>query len=132
MESGLDRPGHDITSVVLNSAEPSTCAKLCADHKNCKVYTYVNPGVQGSKATCYLKHTIPKPVKNACCTSGVKKSALKIVVLEPGLDRPGSNCKDRTIPIDEAGVCQTVCSADSKCKAFTYVKPGLQGPLVKC
>lgn len=132
IERGFDRPGGDFKTTTLNRARPSLCAKRCADEKACKAYTYVKPGVQGPKAKCYLKHTIRKAVKSDCCTSGVKKSALEIVLLEPGRDRPGSDYKSRTLPHADAAICQNTCSADPQCKAFTYTKPGAQGPKAKC
>jgi len=29
-------------------------------------------------------------------------------------------------------VCQKTCADDPKCKAFTFVKPGVQGPNARC
>lgn len=132
LESGVDRPGADFKTIVLDRPQPSACATLCADNGSCKAYTYVKPDVQGSKATCYLKHTVRPPVKRSCCTSGVKKSALYVVTLEPGRDRPGANYRDATAPVAYPDYCQGVCLSDGKCKAFTYVEPGLQGPKAHC
>jgi len=36
-------------------------------------YTYVNPGIQGPQARCWLKSGAPNPVQSQCCVSGLRK-----------------------------------------------------------
>jgi hypothetical protein len=69
---GYDRPGSDYRNFQMNTPSYQTCASKCAGEAKCKAWTFVKPGVQGPKAKCYLKSRAPKPVKNACCTSGAK------------------------------------------------------------
>lgn len=71
-EVGIDRPGMDIESFDLESPDPSMCLVACQDYGGCVAFTYVNPGVQGPNARCWLKHGIPAPVQSDCCISGLR------------------------------------------------------------
>jgi hypothetical protein len=69
----------------LPEANPSLCAIECASESMCLSWTYVNPGVLGSQAKCFLKHTEQKANLNECCTSGLKTDSsrnTKTVVFE--------------------------------------------------
>jgi hypothetical protein len=48
------------------------------------------------------------------------------------INYPGGDYRDfalkRPVPAD----CQAACRQDPECRAFTYVKPGLQGPYAHC
>jgi uncharacterized protein YkwD len=49
----------------------------------------------------------------------------------PNTDRPGSDYTSFDIngqPVD----CQNACSKDARCRAWTWVKPGVQGPKARC
>jgi hypothetical protein len=52
--------------------------------------------------------------------------------LEQDVNRLGSDYKSIDLPSPDPELCRTACDEDPKCKAFTYVKPGLQGPSAKC
>ncbi|MGH7230896.1 MAG: PAN domain-containing protein, partial [Nitrospiraceae bacterium] len=69
-EHGVDRPGADYRNFDLEASNPKVCRSACADDKQCRAWTYVKPGVQGSKARCWLKTIAPTPRVNSCCTSG--------------------------------------------------------------
>jgi hypothetical protein len=51
-------------------------------------------------------------------------------VPESGVDRPGADF--RTLPGGSFQECQTACAVDATCRAWTWVKPGVQGPQGKC
>jgi len=56
-----------------------------------------------------------------------------VYALELGTDRPGMDYKDFDLSSPDPKLCEDACKADSpKCKAFTYVKPGIQGPSARC
>jgi PAN domain len=74
-EPNVDRPGADLKSIELQQARPGLCRQACEAEAQCKAYTYVKPGVQGPAAHCWLKSSVPPPVANECCTSGVKIAA---------------------------------------------------------
>ena len=70
-EYGTDRPGKDIRNFEMTTADPSICRQECINNGSCKAFTYVQPGVQGSKAKCWLKNAVPTAKKNDNCISGV-------------------------------------------------------------
>lgn len=51
---------------------------------------------------------------------------------EPNIDRPGSNYKNFNLPAPDYHLCEQACEKDPQCKAFTYVKPGIQGKAARC
>lgn len=69
-EFGVDRPGGDIWSgnMVGNQEE---CHRWCTRDLRCRSFTWVRPGIQGPSARCWIKNTVPAPVANGCCVSGV-------------------------------------------------------------
>jgi len=75
IEYGVDRPGRDYRSFNLSTPNPALCKNQCAAEGQCVAWTYVNPGVQGAQARCWLKSSVPPPVQNNCCASGVKQAA---------------------------------------------------------
>jgi hypothetical protein len=54
----------------------------------CAAFTYVNPGVQGPNARCWLKNQVPPPVAAACCVSGAKFGGGQPVQSEPWVGMP--------------------------------------------
>jgi hypothetical protein len=52
--------------------------------------------------------------------------------LEYDTDRPGQDYRNFDLPAARPQLCQAECGADPKCKAFTYVKPGVQGSSARC
>jgi hypothetical protein len=71
-EKGVDRPGMDYRNFLLDSADPNDCAKACNNDPRCAAFTYVNPGVTGPKAHCFLKSGVPPAKLSDCCMSGIK------------------------------------------------------------
>lgn len=66
-----DRPGGDYRNFPIDRADARICRDTCAAEARCKAWTYVNPGVQGSKARCWLKASVPPARRADCCISGV-------------------------------------------------------------
>jgi hypothetical protein len=131
MENDVDRPGSDYTSVTLPAGSGAgACEALCkADGTHCKAWTYVRPGVQAPNPRCWLKTAVPAPQNNGCCISGVK-----VPPVEMNVDRPGGDYTSVTLPAGaKAGACRDLCDADGgQCKAWTYVKAGVQAPNPRC
>ena len=52
--------------------------------------------------------------------------------MEDNTDRPGGDY--RTVPLLQRlpEICQSSCRGDERCKAWTYVRPGVQGPFALC
>jgi hypothetical protein len=128
VESFTDRPTKDYRAFETNDRR--VCQNACIAESDCAAWTYVEPGVQGPTGRCWLKYSVPVPRSSGVCTSGVKIST------EPGLDRPGGDYKHFSISryhTDGAKFCQTVCVGEApRCRAWTYVKPGVQGSDAVC
>jgi len=52
--------------------------------------------------------------------------------LEPGMDRYGGDYTSFALAQPDPAQCQARCASEEKCRAFTYVKPGVQGPQARC
>ena len=50
--------------------------------------------------------------------------------IEQGINRFGNDFSHVALPTPEQ--CQTACQANSKCMAFSWVKPGIQGQAAQC
>ena len=51
---------------------------------------------------------------------------------EEDFDRPGQDYKNFEIEDPNANTCEYFCTREAQCKAWTYVKPGVQGAKAKC
>jgi len=71
-ERNIDRPGSDQYSFNLTRPNARDCRNVCLIDFNCRAWTYVEPGIQGPQARCWIKYTVPAPQPNTCCVSGVK------------------------------------------------------------
>jgi hypothetical protein len=133
------------------------CEKACGSESKCLAFTWVKPGVQGTNPVCYLKSGVPKATQNPNCVSGVRKAilvkpvggktppareAIKVVATIPqqqavtvgemNIDRPGMNLENFNLPSPDPKLCQNACQQKTACKAWTYVKPGIQGQSARC
>jgi hypothetical protein len=131
MEYNVDRLGGDFTSFDLTDARPEVCQNACAGDGRCVAWTYVKPGVQGPYARCWLKSVVPNPVANTCCVSGVKATQ-PASRMEYDVDRLGGDFTSFDLSDARPEVCQNACAGDGRCVAWTYVKPGVQGPYARC
>jgi hypothetical protein len=52
--------------------------------------------------------------------------------MEADIDRPGLDYSSFDLAQPDPAGCQSSCATDSKCKAWTYVKPGYQGAKARC
>ena len=57
MATGMNIPGGDINSMRLDIPDPGLCRQACDNRNECRAWSYVKPGVQGSSAMCWLKGT---------------------------------------------------------------------------
>lgn len=132
---GKDRPGSDYTSFTLPTPDPSACAAACNGDPTCRAWSYVNPGIKGPQAACYLKNAVPAEVAGTCCISGIKL-APPPPPLPPGAqvnrNRPGADYAGFKLVAPNPQSCFNACQADAQCLAWTYVKPGVQDPKALC
>lgn len=58
--------------------------------------------------------------------------AMEAVSREPRTDRPGSDYRNFNLAEARPALCAAQCEADYACRAYTYVRPGVQGPQARC
>ncbi len=142
--AGVNLPGSDYSNFWQDVPGAGTCQSRCEQEARCQAWTYVKPGVQGSRARCWLKSGVPASRPDACCVSGVKASgrpgggggsgggASVPRGAMAGTNLPGSDYTNFRQDSPNPGVCQAACRQDSRCRAWTYVKPGMQGAQARC
>ncbi len=54
------------------------------------------------------------------------------IIEEYNVDRPGMDYSNFDLPSANPALCKKECINDAKCKAFTYVKPGVQNENARC
>ncbi|QPF75947.1 apple domain-containing protein [Roseateles sp. DAIF2] len=126
---GIDLPGFDYAN--FNADSPPVCRNSCGGDSRCQAWTWVKPGVQGPTGRCWLKSRLPALVKNSCCNSGPRKYISRADMKpEDRTDRPGSDYKNFVSSSWKS--CEAACGGDRSCAAWTYARPGLQGPQGRC
>jgi hypothetical protein len=51
---------------------------------------------------------------------------------EPNTDRPGGDYRSFDLPEPRPDLCREACWRDGQCRAFTYVRPGVQAQRSRC
>ena len=127
-DDGMNRPGNDISSSDLATADPALCEQSCTGNGQCQAWTYVKPGVQGPAARCWLKSPAPATHPDPCCISGLRLPS----DAKSGENMPGSDISGADLASADPNLCASSCQANRDCQAWTYVKPGVQGPAARC
>lgn len=86
-QSNVDRPGSDIAPG-FDVVTSSSCETACRNNPQCKAYTFVKPGFQGTQGKCWLKNKKPTAQANSCCVSGHRlQPALRLQLPDRVLQR---------------------------------------------
>lgn len=135
-QAGYDRPGGDLRSFPVKSADPATCAATCERDGKCRAWSFSYPLTAGTGAVCWLKSNVTPRVENNCCISGVRGAAVaepRNETAEFAIDRQGGDYKELAVTTDTNGqTCKAACEADNKCRAWTYSRPGYLGAGARC
>ncbi len=133
---GFDRPGGDYSTFPARLGDPAFCAARCDHDPRCQAWSFSYPGALGPNATCRLKSHVPHATKSPCCVAGVKGANVALPQkpgVEFAIERPGGDYRVIDNPSGEAGAgCAADCQADSRCRAWTYLRPGYRGPSGRC
>ncbi len=129
-----NRPGNNYSNFIPPTQNAIHCKNACDADGNCTAWTYVRPGNPGPNARCYLKNPTPSQVVDTCCISGVKAAPPPgpSGPFEIGVNRPGGDYADFSSTANSAFLCFGACALQPWCQAWTYVKPGYQGPNARC
>lgn len=135
-QTGFDRPGQDYTNFVVRNGDPAVCAQRCDRDRRCRAWSFAYPTTVAPRAVCYLKRSVPTRVANPCCVSGVRGGGVvtpRSRAVEFGIDRFGGDYRNLEVPASPDGAqCAAACQGDSRCRAWTYVRPGYHGAAARC
>jgi hypothetical protein len=135
-QSGYDRPGGDYTSFTVQNGDPAACAGRCERDKACRSWSFSYPPASGGQATCWLKREVTPRVEATCCVSGVRGAGViepRVGELEYSIDRLGGDYRYFETPPDPKGkACADTCQAESRCRAWTYRRPGYGATAARC
>ena len=135
-QANFDRPGGDYLSAPVTSGDPADCALVCERDKRCRSWTFSYPTDITNGAVCWLKSNVPARVANNCCVSGVRGAGVvepRNSAVETSIDRFGGDYKNFDVKSDDSDeACKAACTADNKCRAWTYARPGYVGRDAHC
>jgi PAN domain-containing protein len=135
-QSNFDRPGGDYQSAPVTSGDPADCALVCERDRRCRAWSFNYPTDVAGGAVCWLKGNVPARVQDNCCVSGVRGAGVvepKTGAIETSIDRPGGDYRSVEFKGGESDEdCKTACTADNKCRAWTYARPGYVGKDAHC
>lgn len=135
-QTAFDRPGGDYSSTAMPSGDPEDCALLCERDRRCRSWSFSYPDIDGAAAVCWLKNTVPARQPANCCVSGVRGAGViepRVEGVETSIDRPGGDLRNFALKDSEGEeACKAACTADNKCRAFTYARPGYTGREARC
>ncbi len=135
-QANFDRPGGDYQTSPVTSGDPADCALTCERDRRSRSWTFNYPTDIAGSAACWLKNTVPARVADSCCVSGVRGAGVvepRNNAIETSIDRVGGDYRNFEIKSDESDEnCKAACSADNKCRAWTYARPGYVGREAHC
>lgn len=121
---GVDFSGSDISGY-LTGYSLETCGEACRIENQCRAFTY-----NTQRNICILKSAFSSPVKHRDAVSGtigeagVPPRTVELpssdMILQYSRDLKGGDFDNKRPVSMEA--CQSYCSADDRCRAFSYVK----------
>ena len=125
----IDRPGGDYASAPVPNGDPAVCASRCERDKNLPAWSFSYPSASGAPAMCWLKREVVPRTRSSCCVSGVRGAG----VIEPQARRHRIFDRSRLAaitglskprPIQRGKACADACQAETRCRAWTYRRPG--------
>jgi PAN domain len=133
-QANFDRPGGDYQSWPVPSGDPVVCALACERDRRCRAWSFSYPGAGG--AVCWLKNSVPARTRNSCCVSGVRGAGVvepRNRAFETAIDRYGGDYRNFEMKSGEGDeACKAACAAETKCRAWTYARPGYIGREPHC
>jgi hypothetical protein len=136
-QANFDRPGGDYQSSAVASGDPADCALVCERDRRCRSWSFSYPTDTAGGAVCWLKSNVPARTQDNCCVSGVRGAGVvepKNTAIETSIDRFGGDYRNFDVKGGSDGddECKAACTADNKCRAWTYARPGYVGKAGHC
>jgi hypothetical protein len=124
----VTRAGSDYRDIWMTTTEdPDGCREACVEDTRCKAYTYVKPGEQGTRGHCWLKNAIPSRSSSDGRASGIVRGGHEV-----DIGRDGADYRSIDLASANPSLCRDACIGEARCRAYTYVAPGIQGPQAVC
>ena len=135
-QANFDRPGGDYQNSPVASGDPVDCALVCERDRRCRAWSFNYPTDVAGGAVCWLKNNVPARVQDNCCVSGVRGAGVvepKSGAVETSIDRFGGDFRSFELKSGEGDEdCKAACTADNRCRAWTYARPGYAGRDAHC
>jgi hypothetical protein len=135
-QANFDRPGGDYQRAPVPSGDPADCALLCERDRRCRSWSFNYPTDVAGGAVCWLKNNVPARIQDNCCVSGVRGAGVvepRNDAIETSIDRFGGDYRNFDLKGgDGEDACKAACTADNKCRAWTYARPGYAGKAAHC
>jgi PAN domain-containing protein len=135
-QANFDRPGSDYLSLPVDSGDPADCALLCEHDRRCRAWSFNYPSDIVGGAVCWLKNSVPARIPNTCCVSGVRGAGVvepRNGAVETSIDRFGGDYRSFELKSGDGDEeCKAACTADNKCRAWTFARPGYAGTAPHC
>lgn len=135
-QANFDRPGGDYQSSTVASGDPMDCALACERDRRCRAWSFSYPTEIAGSAMCWLKSSVPARVPDKSSISGVRGAGVvepHSGAIEPSIDRAGGDYRNFELKSGEGDeACKLACTAENKCRAWTYVRAGYLGREPRC
>ena len=135
-QSGYDRPGGDFARAPVTNGDPAVCASRCEHEARCRAWSFSYPTASGAPAMCSLKREVGRPEPSNCCVSGVRGAGVvepRSGEVEYSIDRGGGDYRNfEPKPDAEGKPCADACKAETRCRAWTYRRPGYGSAAAHC
>jgi hypothetical protein len=136
-QSGYDRRGGDYLKFEIRTGDPSACAARCERDSRCRAWSFSYPRTETAAAICWLKNKVTPRVEAKCCISGVRGAGVIEPVrgpIEYSIDRGGGDYRSFELPAPDpdGAPCRAACEGESRCRAWTYVRPGYGAAAARC
>jgi len=135
-QANFDRPGGDYQTSPVSSGDPADCALMCEHDRRCRSWSFSYPTDTTNGALCWLKSSVPARSQDNCCVSGVRGAGVvepRDGAIETSIDRVGGDYHGFELKNGEGDeTCKAACIGDTKCRAWTYARPGYVGREAHC
>ncbi len=149
-------PGYDNMGFHDRTGSSFDCRVYCENDPRCKAFTFVEPGAESGEyaagGMCRFYGEVPEAHQMAGHHSGLvyERVAFRVdppnltvgpehtsqydsdEVFLPNVNLPGMDYANFEVTSNNYRECSTACAEDPDCRAYTYVRPGLQGTYGRC
>jgi hypothetical protein len=86
--------------------------------------------LQCASASTGSAQPVPQPTARSAASSSSPSAVMAAV--EHNVNRPGSDYRSFDLATPDPGICAAACAKEAQCRAWTFVKPGVQAATARC